>query len=148
MATLHWFAFRDGWSLDSRVIINSAFPYWLTSVHARITNCCLKYIIHISLIHTLTTYLVFDWTHSRSELRPSPRTPRMFDQPQDAVQWLKNFRSSNAQFMSEVSWVVKWIPKHCTCSLMSSLHGVDWSLAEVEWSFTCSMHWESCQNMF
>ncbi|XP_064390617.1 small ribosomal subunit protein mS29-like isoform X2 [Halichondria panicea] len=45
---------------------------------------------------------VFDWTHSCHELRPSPHNPNTYDQPQESVQWLKNFRTTNSQLLSQI----------------------------------------------
>lgn len=45
---------------------------------------------------------VLAWTHSQTELRPSTKHPGYYDLPKEASTWLKNFRSANSQFLSQV----------------------------------------------
>ncbi|CAI8004106.1 28S ribosomal protein S29, mitochondrial [Geodia barretti] len=52
--------------------------------------------------------LVFSWTHSDRELRPSTRVPGTFDQPDTATAWLKAFRTLNSHFTSQVQLSRDW----------------------------------------
>ena len=48
------------------------------------------------------SHLVFSWTHSKEEVRSSTKHPGTYDQPKEAVTWLKNFRSLNSNYLSQV----------------------------------------------
>ena len=70
-------------------------------VHRNIhTHACTH--THIVCMQRLSVYLraVFAWTHSGKELRPSNKRPGLYDQPDEAIAWLKNFKAANASFVS------------------------------------------------
>lgn len=47
--------------------------------------------------------VVFDWTHSSNETRPSSKNPELIDQPSDASNWLKRISVVNQKHVKMVS---------------------------------------------
>jgi hypothetical protein len=54
------------------------------------------------LFCSLNFFAVFLWTHSKEEVRSSMKHPGTYDQPKEAVTWLKNFKSLNSEHLSQV----------------------------------------------
>ena len=86
---------------------------WHTAQAISTSRWCTQH-VHVCTLHGLkarrslmrrgffSLSLVFSWTHSTRELRPSPRHAGTFDQPEAASAWLKSFRTLNSHFTAQV----------------------------------------------
>lgn len=67
-------------------------------------------------------YTALRWVKDCTELLPSSYNTSRFDQPLQAVEWLRNFRTTNEQFLSKVT-----IIKQCAFMNMSHQMIFEWA---------------------
>ena len=60
----------------------------------------------------MLSYIVFDWTHSQYETRPSPEDDNVIDQPAEATAWLNKLSVVNQNHIKQV----------LSCMLVTCVH--------------------------
>ncbi|ETE58390.1 28S ribosomal protein S29, mitochondrial, partial [Ophiophagus hannah] len=70
----------------------------------------ISYLKHTNLSHPAVRYLLSHlWVKNCKELLPSSYNSERLDQPVEAANWLKNFRTTNGKFLAQIKTQQKYI---------------------------------------
>jgi small subunit ribosomal protein S29 len=84
-------------SLPQKFIINGPNGCGKTLTLAHVIHYC--YQAKWLLVHIPS---VFQWVYSKHKTQHSPHNPQTFDQPHEAVAWLKNFKTVNRPYLANL----------------------------------------------